>query len=652
MSTRAKSNPSKSPRKRGQILILMAMMSTTLMIFFGMVVSIGHLIQARVNLQNSVDLAAMVGASYQTRYLNAISIINYRLRQNYKFVLSDLYMTQSRFNKGWQDALRGGGGGLSKIDLNGETVGICMQAPGYQPTTPEEFATGGRAFPETNLCRHLFTGSSGIPHIRWTPVPSFNPIVQAINLTNLALSEDFKKTCDEARDLNGAYFDYITTRLLQRNETQVRLLSDVLVDFASAFPRGPDREPVGRSNAPADVAMYKTFRQNLIQANDANFDSDGDIEYLSSSATRTFDYSGNINALQSEALSSGGGGNFGNYFDRQLSNITINVVLFQNTGGACRPVVERKESNGIFLGLSRSRNSSASPELNNINKVRTPFHIVLRARVRPNILFWPRGLTPYITAVGAAKPFGSRIGPRLRDSNIELTGQPNVGGGGSMANISFYPGDTSTTGDYGYAHKIILQGLADAAFSRTPAAFESGAPSARPHPANAPDFMKMTLAPTLYEGLMWSIFPYPAEIHSRGPADFAAFPTLNLGLGGMQATQIYQLEDRGGGGSPTAWHETYLELGAVGRFRLGGKPKFYADVISAASAFNPEWQNASDITAALSGGAGGPSDASGRTGYQIKLTSIPQICKELQGTTVGINSSLQPYCSGDLELRY
>ena len=619
-------------KKSGQILILMAMMSTTLIIFFGMVVSVGHLVQARVNLQNSVDLAAMVGASYQARYLSSISIINYRMRQNFKFVLSDLYVTQSRFNKGWQDAVGAGPGG--SIDLAAETVGICQQAPGYRPTTDEEIATGGRAFPETNLCKHLITGHAGIPHIRWTPVFSANPIVQAINLTNLALSEDFKKTCDEARDLNGAYFEYAMDRLKKRNENQVRLMAEVLVNFTAAFSRSKDQETVGNSKQ-ADIAIRGTFRQNLISANAANFESDGTIEYIGSQDARTFNYTGNPAALAAEALGGGSAGNFSNYFDREQTSVTINVVDFNNTGGSCRAEIRQAASGGIFLGLMRSRMGGNDPELDSVDQVRTPFHIVLRARVRPNILFWPRGLTPYITAVGAAKPFGSRIGPRQVDSNEELNGGNGPGGGGNIANIKFFPGDPSgNTG--GFAHRIILRKLLG---NMPPGALASGDPFLRPHIGSAPEFTQMSLAPTLYEGLMWSIYPFPKEQHSRGPADVAAFPVINLGLDKLEVREDYSLKDRGFPPSPAdMWHETSLDLGKRDHFRVGNKPKFYADPTSAASAFNPELQNPSKILDHL-----GRGDLSGRTGYQIKLTSIKQICNELRNS-IGVNQAMSDYC--------
>ena len=67
--------------KRGQMLVIVMMMLTTIIIMFGMTVSIGHLVQSKINLQNSVDLAVMSATSYQARHMNGLSIINYRIRQ-------------------------------------------------------------------------------------------------------------------------------------------------------------------------------------------------------------------------------------------------------------------------------------------------------------------------------------------------------------------------------------------------------------------------------------------------------------------------------------------------------------------------------------------------------------------------------------------
>lgn len=679
--SRAAKIQSKKKGQSGQILVLMAMMSTTLIVFFGMVVSIGHLIQARINLQNAVDLAAMVGASHQARYLNSISIVNYRMRQNYKFVLSDMYVTQSRFNRGWQNAIRGSNTG--KINLRGETVGICQQAPGYYPATAIERATGGRAFPTTNFCQHVLTGHAGIPHIQWTPVPSANPIVQAINAGNLALKLDFESTCDEARDLNHAYFKYLIGTLETRNRVQMELLANVLQEFKAAFPHNSDVEDVTGNGGIADAAVYQTFRKNLIGANATPFDSTGSIEYINPLKSRTFAYNGDVNQLVQQALTPGGSsGNFREYFESQTTSFTINVALFENSGGACRACIVQAKWQGlnasppscagggggggpsreVFLGLSRAR--EAGGDFQGASFVSIPFNIVLRARVRPNLLFWPRSLTPFITAVGAAKPFGSRIGPPIEASNLELTGDRRGFTGGSvLANISFFPGDDPSgagNNNYGYAHRFILKTL----LSLLPAgATDTADPKVRPHVGNSiaggggrctgsqPSFVNMSLAPTLYEGLMWSIFPFPVTRYGRGPADVAAFPYVaNLGfIPNVQNQQNYYMEDRmtnvNIGDRLEAWHHVNPSLGAVNQ-QFG---EFYSDCVSSASAFN------SDIMPDEVQGFIDSGQLTGRTGYQVKLASIPQICAEINGSSsVAPAGILAEYCQtgGPLQLRY
>jgi hypothetical protein len=596
-------------RARGQILVLMAMLSTTLIIFFGMVVAIGHLVQARINLQNSVDLAAMVGASYQARFLNGISVVNYRMRQNYKFVLADLYVTQSRFNEGFKEEVLAGGGGLrAQVPEGGGKMvfGICQQFPGYAPNVELEYGAEPRAFPQTDMCK--FVGAAtGIPHIQWTPIPSFNPVIQAINLANLALSEEVKKTCDDAAGQNEGYFKYIIDHLKERNAGQRGRLEGMIAAFSGAFTATAAMEAPG--NRLADIAIRRTFLDNLIAANLA---SPGSIElhYINPPTTR--------------APPAGTGTNSLNYFEPLESAVTVHSVNFLNKAGECVAEVKENNSGSLFLGVTRSRTTgSSSPYL----PPKVPFFIALRASVVPNLLFWPRGLTPKLVAVGAAKPFGSRIGPFKQMSNLELTGNINGVGGNAFANISFYPGDVKGSGGgiYGMGHKTILRALYD----ELPAK-DSGRNNLRPHAGNAPGFVNLALAPTLYEGLLWSIFPDPPQAFGRGPADIAMYPSDPpirnvLGLGGVGG---YALADRGGGGGANLWHQVNPGFGNQGRFREGNKPLFYADYVSVASAFNPQIfpPNMAEVSRFLGDQDG---SLSGRTGYQIKLVSIQQACEEI-----------------------
>ncbi len=70
--------------RKGQVAIFVALIFQLLFLFFAMVVNVGLLVHHKINLQNSVDLAAYYGGMKQAEVLNAIAHINYQIRQSYK----------------------------------------------------------------------------------------------------------------------------------------------------------------------------------------------------------------------------------------------------------------------------------------------------------------------------------------------------------------------------------------------------------------------------------------------------------------------------------------------------------------------------------------------------------------------------------------
>ena len=72
--------------KKGQIVVFMVLIFQMLFIFIAMVVNIGLVVHDKINLQNSVDLAAIYGAQRQAEILNAMAHVNYQIRQSYKLM--------------------------------------------------------------------------------------------------------------------------------------------------------------------------------------------------------------------------------------------------------------------------------------------------------------------------------------------------------------------------------------------------------------------------------------------------------------------------------------------------------------------------------------------------------------------------------------
>jgi hypothetical protein len=70
--------------EKGQSVILVAMMILSFLMFFGFVVNTGLLVAAKISVQAAADAAAYAGAATQARQLNAISYLNYDMREQYK----------------------------------------------------------------------------------------------------------------------------------------------------------------------------------------------------------------------------------------------------------------------------------------------------------------------------------------------------------------------------------------------------------------------------------------------------------------------------------------------------------------------------------------------------------------------------------------
>jgi hypothetical protein len=71
---------------KGQVALFVALIFQVLFVFFAMIVNVGLLVHHKINLQNSVDLAAYYGAMKQAEMLNAIGHVNYQIRQSFKLL--------------------------------------------------------------------------------------------------------------------------------------------------------------------------------------------------------------------------------------------------------------------------------------------------------------------------------------------------------------------------------------------------------------------------------------------------------------------------------------------------------------------------------------------------------------------------------------
>lgn len=115
-----KSTLSQNLNNKGQVALFVALIFQILFLFFAMVINVGLLVHHKINLQNSVDLAAYYGAMKQAENMNAIAHVNYQIRQSWKLLSWRYRMLGTAgewYNHPFNKATK-------RIDRNGEDADI------------------------------------------------------------------------------------------------------------------------------------------------------------------------------------------------------------------------------------------------------------------------------------------------------------------------------------------------------------------------------------------------------------------------------------------------------------------------------------------------------------------------------------------------
>jgi hypothetical protein len=72
--------------QKGQVAIFVALIFQVVFVFFAVLINVGLLVHHKINLQQSTDLAAYYGAMKQSELMNAISHVNFQMRQAWKLL--------------------------------------------------------------------------------------------------------------------------------------------------------------------------------------------------------------------------------------------------------------------------------------------------------------------------------------------------------------------------------------------------------------------------------------------------------------------------------------------------------------------------------------------------------------------------------------
>jgi hypothetical protein len=472
MAKRDLKKKSFSKNCQGQMLVAVMMMITTVIIMFGMTVSVGHLVQSKINLQNSIDLSAMTAASSQARHMNMVSVANYRIRALYKLFLLDAYVTQSRFSTNFQERIARS---VSEDPVSDPltTLIVCEIKEGFHPTIEGEQGGSESGDP----CQHAGKNFKVNP-LTFSLFPGIDAPYIALNAYLIQIVQKFKDSCGIWRGSNEAWVKNFAIKRAQNNTEEayaefLKVLNDFKLDLGGNNPQ---------LTGPGGIAAKNTFSSNLLGSTKDSTDENS-ILFLNHFNERSL--------IESD-------------FDKITKNVGLAYIESKWNDG-CDIVPNDYGARGtaapFTTGASKKEISPGSASGGKIVQV------ALLAQIQKSqILFWPQEIKPTLVAIAAAKPFGSRVGPPKKYLDLEASAQSRTGYG----NVTLFPGDDATditTGGMGrknflgYAYRNGLPAPGSGVNELRPKAQEDQ--EAQEDQGN---LIQIAFSPTIFDGLFYSIF--------------------------------------------------------------------------------------------------------------------------------------------------
>jgi hypothetical protein len=406
---------------KGQVAIFVALMFQVLFLFFAMIVNVGLLVHHKINLQNSVDIAAYYGAMKQAEVLNAIAHVNYQIRQSWKLLAwrQKVLGTAGVDPEGAQFPYRrltlGGAGGVSEQLAGGSGA---ASSPWTQPLfcisySPHEVQGASTANTE-NSCKLMWDQGSMeifLPRAGVLQIPSFMTFgLQVAAAITAAANQAFDR-CAIVGHLNYLVGGTFMAAHYRDSEERAFLINSLATSLSQQADDFYDL-----TGEKVSDGLRKTLEKNLTSANNAtvsmelfNSMAEGPCRNpVTSAGSRTpgwlvpinvypiwryLDCRGNGNAAAGQILMA----------SKQIMNSPITLPAMLGNPAVPPAVAQAVQSlNDVLVQRTTLVGFEKNPWC-------VPY-VGVRATAKPKIPFMPLSDVE-ISAKAFAKPFGGRIGP-------------------------------------------------------------------------------------------------------------------------------------------------------------------------------------------------------------------------------------------------
>lgn len=454
-----KNNPLIVLNKKGQMAVFIVLIFQVLFVLFAMVINIGLIVHDKINLQNSVDLAAYYAAQRQAESLNVIAHQNYQIRQAWKLLAWRYFVlgTSSSSVKNQLNHPAVTGGGPPPAHTPSDKPEGCYT--GFQEYKPAEGSSAPEVarwrckklpvicmydiYPWTIKVKNRSSSSSSSDRycrslnldVSILSVPSsvagFISSVAGTTRQVKKLNRKVSDSCETAKYMQMVFASSILTAFDHEQSHRLRILYDV----ASGLSRGFDIDGAKFTHSPLNRSgTYQVFKKNLSYSNNNSVEDFKVFNSLSGKkpsnwlvpiVVRPGIIFTKFDTVKNGGCSAGSQTaailNYKELTDTKRGYgedaftklyLDYGSSLYYQAKLSVSKIGSHKQDE-VFSFIDATLPASKTPSFLSVGVEKNPWYRVyagVKASTAPRELFWI-GKKVILTASAFASPFGGRIGP-------------------------------------------------------------------------------------------------------------------------------------------------------------------------------------------------------------------------------------------------
>lgn len=448
--------------QRGQMAIFIALIFQVLFVFFAMAINVALVVHDKINLQNSVDLAAYYAATKQAEILNVMAHENYMIRQSWK-LLTFRYRVPGTFGQD-NHPVRYSSQNQDPPPPDTLVTYEGLDAPGVC-VTHDRWAGQPQG---SSMCRKANVHLPSFPKITAPFIAPMNPFNAIFASISNSLAAKAANNCEYL----GAYNWWYAMAILQayrEDQKNRKIIIKALADnLGSDDPKDLDGESI-REGA------EKTFRKNLTYSNSQSVQ---DFQFINPlKGIKAEQWLADIKVLPTVGYQdTRSQGNLGSGCTGVPTGVDQEPHMLQSINLLKQPAPQGLGAEGLMTWLPAMNTEVQGEDQLTLGVEKNPWlmiYVGVSAETAPRPVFFPFGNAVRLVASGFAKPFGGTIGPwygRLwprgseqsdaSDLNLRIDpllpprlsqGQPTYDPRLRLPNHSRFPGD-----QLGYRSQLML----------------------------------------------------------------------------------------------------------------------------------------------------------------------------------------------------